>query len=623
MRRLRLILVTLFIGSFSAINAQSVDKAVIIASEDYYYGESCNKNQREAEKDALNRLSSSISVTVSGDFRSAETLETADDEQSFTANVEKVVNTYTTSSFKNLQSIKNKLDCGISVFYYVKKSEWQEIVDNRKKLAGAIFNKAAKNQENHDYANALKYYYFSYILLNSIPETNIEHDGYILDIEIGSRISEIAKKARFEVIEDELVSPEKREITLAVSVDGNSADYLDYHFWDGNNNVFSKTQDGVSRIILLGSSVQFPELQLEVKYSYFSSKDEIKQVSDLWDIIKPGNFANTQTIDLNRAPTVSDVVDLKKVEGNERLLETTNDGVETEPQNIKDNVLESLEKIVPRNLKLLSNYFNDGRKNLMWEQDSFLSDKLNRLEKYNNINILEKSIKQDINKTYEGWEFRQLSSDTYYSSLNMQSQEYLIPDFDSLGTLTDVNFGIINGLYDGFKNSAKFGKDWDRRQIIIKFVEKYRTAYLSRDLEQLEVMFAEEAVIIVGRVLKKDLSAAQSYELNQVNDSQPDVQYLKLKKEDFLTRQKSIFEAKRDIHLGFTTFDINRKNNDKNVFGVAMRQSYISDGYADEGYLFLLIDFNGNEPKIYVRAWQPQEWSEEDLIGLSNFRLSF
>jgi hypothetical protein len=36
-----------------------------------------------------------------------------------------------------------------------------------------------------------------------------------------------------------------------------------------------------------------------------------------------------------------------------------------------------------------------------------------------------------------------------------------------------------------------------------------------------------------------------------------------------------------------------------------MRQSYASTTYADEGYLFLLIDFRETDPLIYVRAWQP------------------
>ena len=52
-----------------------------------------------------------------------------------------------------------------------------------------------------------------------------------------------------------------------------------------------------------------------------------------------------------------------------------------------------------------------------------------------------------------------------------------------------------------------------------------------------------------------------------------------------------------------------------------MRQSYQSTTYADEGYLFLLVDLSQNDPLIYVRAWQPNEWDEDDLVDASNFRV--
>ena len=54
-----------------------------------------------------------------------------------------------------------------------------------------------------------------------------------------------------------------------------------------------------------------------------------------------------------------------------------------------------------------------------------------------------------------------------------------------------------------------------------------------------------------------------------------------------------------------------------------MRQTYRSTGYGDEGYLFLLIDFNpdtlSNDPLIYVRAWQPNEWSDAAKIKLGDW----
>jgi len=284
---------------------------------------------------------------------------------------------------------------------------------------------------------------------------------------------------------------------------------------------------------------------------------------------------------------------------------------------------EALKEIVPDHLKNVQAYFNEEKANDVWEQDEFLSSKLERLERHNNLSISNNTSKSNINKTLEGWEFRQLSSTARYPSVNMQSKEYLIPDFDSTGAVVDVNFGIMDGMYDEFRRQSTYGKDWDKRQVMIKFVEKYRTAYMTRDLSQLGTMFADQAVIITGRVLRADANDNNNFAYEQNQPTQPNVEYLRQTKDEFIARQKVLFETKPDIHLGFSTFNIIRKNNQEGIYGISMRQSYTSTNYSDEGYLFLLIDFNGEEPKIYVRAWQPQEWSEDALVELGNFRVNF
>ena len=84
-----------------------------------------------------------------------------------------------------------------------------------------------------------------------------------------------------------------------------------------------------------------------------------------------------------------------------------------------------------------------------------------------------------------------------YPSLHKQSTEYLVLDFDDKGALIDLNASITENLYQTFVKQSEFGKDWDNRQQIIKFVEKYRTAYLTRDIKTVDLMFAEDALILV------------------------------------------------------------------------------------------------------------------------------
>ena len=97
--------------------------------------------------------------------------------------------------------------------------------------------------------------------------------------------------------------------------------------------------------------------------------------------------------------------------------------------------------------------------------------------------------------------------------------------------------------------------------------------------------------------------------------------YVKLTKQNYINRQRKVFNAQKDIFLDFSSFDIIKKGNAKNVYGVEMRQSYTSTTYSDEGYLFLLINFSKRDPLIYVRAWQPNEWSDSSLVRTTNFRI--
>jgi hypothetical protein len=178
----------------------------------------------------------------------------------------------------------------------------------------------------------------------------------------------------------------------------------------------------------------------------------------------------------------------------------------------------------------------------------------------------------------------------------------------------------MDWLYQKFVEEGTYGNDWGNRQVIVKFVERYRTAFLSRNMEMLDSMFADEAMIIVGRVLKKGVTNI-SYQYEQ-KESQPDIAYLQYTKEQYLKNVRNNFKNAKDIALKFSSFSIIRKNGEQGVYGINMRQQYQSNAYADEGHLFLLVDFLQVHPQIYVRSWQPQEWSEAALVELWNYRLN-
>lgn len=611
--------------------AQSVDVESIKSGDEHYWGEFCSSNQNESESAAVDQLLSKIAVNIESSFTSKVSESISDNEGEYKQEVEGIVKTYSSAQLKNLRTFKEPRGCGIYVFRYIKKSEVNEIFENRKQLVIDIFNKADDFHEDANFANALKYYYFSIVLMNSIPESRLEYKGMNLMFEIPSRIPQIMQAVSFDVISDEMLTDKEREISLAVMVDGEKAETLDFSFWDGSNSVSVKSVDGIATINLYGASTQFNDLRFDVKYDYYENKDEIKEVGDLWDLVRRPKFNYPKELDLDEPIAQQKQEELKEKVKLEPVTEsfTLNtfldefEQTEEEVEAIEAVDIEELKEIVPEHLKGIQTYFNEGQANPNWEEDEFLSGKLSSLERHNNLSVSNNSSKSDINKTMEGWEFRQLSTTARYPSVNMQSKEYLVPDFDSTGALVDMNFGVMDGMYEEFRRASQYGKDWDKRQVMIKFVEKYRTAYMTRNVDQLGTMFADQAVIITGRVLRVDETDNNQFAYEQNQEQQPNVEYLRETKKEFIERQRVLFNTKPDIHLGFSTFNIIRKNNQEGIYGISMRQSYTSTNYSDEGYLFLLIDFNGEEPKIYVRAWQPKEWSDDALVELGNFNVNY
>ncbi len=179
----------------------------------------------------------------------------------------------------------------------------------------------------------------------------------------------------------------------------------------------------------------------------------------------------------------------------------------------------------------------------------------------------------------------------------------------------------MDQLYDEFVEQGRTLGDWERRQVIIKFMERYRTAYMTRSMAMLDSLFADDAVIIIGRILKRN-PQADVYAYAKQNEDQPDYQALRYTKEQYLRNQRLTFARQSDIFIGYNSFKMLRKNNQPLVYGISMRQSYASTSYADEGYLFLLVDFNSASPQIYVRSWQPKEWNDDSLVKLSNFHVN-
>ena len=126
----------------------------------------------------------------------------------------------------------------------------------------------------------------------------------------------------------------------------------------------------------------------------------------------------------------------------------------------------------------------------------------------------------------------------------------------------------------------------------------------------------------MGTVIRKAPSNERLYL------SSEQVRYSVKSKREYLYHLKMIFRRNQHIDVKFNDFTIKRHPTKKGIYGVSVKQSYKSDIYSDEGYLFLLWDFRDQTaPKIHVRTWQPRMMDEhtplpeQEIFNIGSFNL--
>lgn len=176
--------------------------------------------------------------------------------------------------------------------------------------------------------------------------------------------------------------------------------------------------------------------------------------------------------------------------------------------------------------------------------------------------------------------------------------ENVVFTFDASGKIDGIQFALEERsarnimCEKGYSETSKLA--------LVNFMENYKTAFAMMRLDYINSIFADDAVIIIGRVLQN----TNSIDLGQkkVND----VKYTKYTKQEYMARLANQFKSKEWINIKFsnTTFD---KSAQGNIYSIQLLQDYSSDNYGDRGYLFLLIDCTDpDKPVIKVRTWQPE-----------------
>ena len=244
---------------------------------------------------------------------------------------------------------------------------------------------------------------------------------------------------------------------------------------------------------------------------------------------------------------------------------------------------------------------------------------------WNNLHFVceEAAIYEHCNTTVNGYQVRNIAIkvipqvEGYDGELERQLTVSLSRD----GEITGARMAMESHVYT---NIIKKGDavDMARREEILKFVEDFRSHYDEKDIEALDQVFSDDALIITGTVvMKRDNHGDQP-------KMRPEIVYRTQNKQQYLSRLKQTFRNNKYIKVTFSDPEVVRSKKNPNFFGVTLHQHWKSDRYEDDGYVFLLWEFHENDepPIIHVRTWQPDKIGgaptpKEQIINILDFEI--
>ena len=204
-----------------------------------------------------------------------------------------------------------------------------------------------------------------------------------------------------------------------------------------------------------------------------------------------------------------------------------------------------------------------------------------------------------------------------------QEQEIVI-NYTVDGKIDDIVISVPETRYRELLEEFSSLEDLSRREIIIAFIENFRTAYNRKDLKYIESVYSDNALIITGKVVKVSQTKDAAVNIQLGNEK---IVYTQHTKKEYMVSLRNTFTRNKYIDLVFEDIEINRHPKNDKIYGVILKQKWGSSTYNDTGYLFLMVDFKDEAwPIIHVRTWQPdkvnnRELQKDEIFNLNDFNI--
>lgn len=582
------------------INAQSVNE--IKSDPDYLWGEGTGVTLNSANNKALQMLTSQISVQVESKFQHfVREEESAGSEKNyqFKESVRSVVNTYSNTKLYNTEQIIISREPDARIFRYIKRKNVAKVFESRKYKIFDFIDNAQKAIVDRRIGDGLRYYYWAFTLLKSHPDCNEiryntkDDKEHLLIIWIPMKMNEVFANINFHFAKQESQENTK-EVFLSITYKGETVDNLDYSYWDGRDwSNLIHVKDGRGLLQYYGAAAEGKEKgNVKVEYIYENQANIDKELKSAIENIDSVRFRQSfYTVPFNIKQTGPRTKD-KKIKTSTTKLKTS--------FNYRNHLIKIEKAINQESYETVKNLFT-RRGYEMFE----------KLIAYGNAKILSET-KYTYYKFRDGVMARALPMVFSFKSNNKRFVEDVVFHFNKEKKIESLSFALSKDALKSIIEKDVWGKI--DRMVLINFLEHYKTAYALERLHYIESIFADDALIITGYMVKVRSDAESRFKGNRI------VRLNRRTKQEYIKNLKRCFQAKEYINIQFEESRIRKGGTGGSIYGIQIKQNYYSSNYGDQGYLFLMVDLNDpEEPIIHIRTWQPTKNENESIYGLSDF----
>lgn len=474
---------------------------------------------------------------------------------------------------------------GSGVIRYLPKHEINLNLELKKNRIIALTESAVDAEKSLRFADALKYYYWAYTLSIVYPgavkaSVNEKNCNSICEF-LETHIPAVIKLVNFYAV-DSALSDEGKSFRIQFISNTKPVQNINFRYWNGVSwSDIVYTNNG-STVIEVYPSFSISDVKICIEYANIIESKFDPYLNKSLQFTYNNPFKNESALSFHK----------------------------------EDNKKESLasddiKKVITRLLTNLQNK-NLKRDTALFSEQGF--------EVYKNLLVYGKASIFKIEDSYTSYTMgnqtfiRDIPCTFNFQNNSVKFSENICLDLNPQDKIQNITFALSDKAVKDIMSQERW--PMMSRLQIIHFLENYKTAYALKRYDYIEKIFSDNALIIVGQKVE---------ESNQIDGSKysltgDNYEFTRLTKEQYLSRLRKVFSKNEFINIRFEDNIVKKRDNESDVYGINIRQNYFSSNYADQGYLFLMVDMKDTlSPMIYVRSWQPLQSYSGHMINLSDF----